>query len=65
MKRRTMTIEEIRAESDLNWIAPDEVETAGIMALVEVENMGWTKDGRGRWYTCEDANGRPAIYYKH
>ena len=62
--KRVMTIEEIRAESDLQWKAPEEVETAGVCALVDVENMGWCRDGVTRWYTFHDWEGHEAIYFK-
>lgn len=63
MKRRVMTIDEIREESTYYAMTGDD--EAGIMALVEVEDMGWCKDGVTRWYHFEDENGNPAVYYKH
>lgn len=62
MKRRVMTLDEIRAESIYFMMTEDY--SAGIMALVEVENMGYCKDGKTRWYHFTDGNGVPAIYYK-
>ena len=35
-----------------------------IYDLVEVENMGFSRDG-AKWYTFEDTKGRPCIYYKY
>ena len=63
MKRRVMTIDEIREES--TYYAMTEDKDAGIMALVDVENMGWCKDGKTRWYHFTDENGDPAVYYKY
>lgn len=62
MKRRVMTIDEIRAESV--YFAMTEDYSAGIMALVDVENMGYCNDGVTRWYYFTDENGHPAVYYK-
>jgi len=62
MKRRVMTIDEIRAESV--YFAMTEDYSAGIMALVDVENMGYCNDGTTRWYHFTDVNGNPAVYYK-
>lgn len=42
----------------------EDVDSLGIMALVDVENMGWCKDGVSRWYTF-DLDGEPCIYFKH
>lgn len=43
MKLRVMTIDEIREESI--YFAETEDMSAGICALVDVENMGFCKDG--------------------
>ena len=63
IKRRRMTLDEIRAESTYFAMTGDL--TAGVCALVEVENMGFCKDGETRWYHFRDENGNPAVYYKH
>lgn len=63
MKRRKMTIDEVRAESTYFFETHDM--TAGICALVDVENMGVCKDGVTRWYHFRDENGMPAVYYKY
>ena len=63
MNRRKMTLEEIREESV--YFAMTEDMEAGICALVDVENMGWCKDGKTRWYHFTDENGKPAVYYKY
>ena len=62
MKRRKMTLEEIREES--SYFAETNDMYAGICALVEVENMGFCKHGVTRWYHFTDINGNPAVYYK-
>lgn len=62
-KRRVMTIEEIR-EISIAYLM-EEDDNLGICALVDVENMGWCKDGTTRWYTFTDDEGNPAIYFKH
>lgn len=47
MKRVRMMLEEIRAESTYYLETHDK--SAGICALVDVENMGFCKDGVTRW----------------
>ena len=63
MKYRVMTIDEVRAESD--YFQETQDYSVGICALVDVENMGFCKDGRTKWYTFYDVNGKPAIYFNH
>ena len=63
MNRRIMTLEEVRTESVYYAITGDN--TAGINALVDVENMGFCKDGVTRWYHFTDENGKPAVFFKH
>lgn len=62
-KRRKMTIDEIRAES--SYFAQTGDLNAGSCALVDVENMGFCKDGVTRWYHFIDSEGNPAVYYKY
>ena len=64
LKRVRMTIDQIRKESLLSLIDPETAKTAGICALVDVENMGWCKDGKTRWYHFTNEAGQPAVYYK-
>lgn len=63
VNRRKMTIDEIRKESTYFLLTEDY--SAGINALVDVENMGFCKDGVTRWYHFYDENGNPAVYYKY
>lgn len=63
MTRRKMSIDEIREES--TYFAETHDMAAGICALVDVENMGFCKDGVTRWYHFTDENGNPAVHYKH
>lgn len=63
MKRRVMSINEIRKESIYFQMTQDL--SAGICALVDVENMGFCKDGVTRWYHFTDEEGNPAVYYKY
>lgn len=63
MARRKMTIDEIREES--SYFAQTGDMSAGICALVDVEDMGFCKDGVTRWYHFIDAEGNPAVYYKY
>lgn len=63
MARRKMTIDEIREES--SYFAQTGDMSAGICALVDVEDMGFCKDGVTRWYHFTDAEGSPAVYYKY
>lgn len=64
MERVSMTIEQIREESTAYYMN-DCDNTMGIMALVDVENMGFCKDDVTRWYHFTNANGEPAVYYKY
>lgn len=77
MKRIVMTLAQVQtmvAKEDgystrKEWLA--DAETIGywnpnsINCLVEVENIGFCKDGLTKWYSFEDAEGRPCIYFKH
>ena len=58
-----MTLDEVRAESTYFFETHDM--TAGICALVDVENMGFCKDGVTRFYMFNDEKGNPAIYFNH
>ena len=60
MKRKYMSLAEIRAESYL-----EEKDKLGICALVDVENMGFCSDGVTRWYHFTNNNGEQCIYIKH
>ena len=62
MKRRRMTIDEVREQSTYFAMTGDM--SAGICALVDVENMGFCKDGVTRWYHFTGEDGNPAVYYK-
>ena len=63
VKRRIMSINEIRKESIYFQMTQDL--SAGICALVDVENMGFCKDNVTRWYHFTDEEGNPAVYYKY
>lgn len=63
MKRVVMTLDQIRAESTYYQETHDN--SAGVCALVDVENMGFCKDGTTRWYHFTNDDGNPAVYYKH
>ena len=63
MVRQKMTIQQIRDEYRDQYGA--EVDEMGIMALVDVENMGWCRDGKTRWYHFTNSDGQPAVYYKY
>ena len=63
MARVKMTIEQIRQESTIYLQTKDN--TLGICALVDVENMGFCKDGKTRWYHFTNDAGQPAVYYKY
>lgn len=63
MKRRVMTLDEIRNES--GYFQETHDTSVGVCALVDVENMGFCKDGVTRFYMFNDENGNPAIYFKH
>ena len=62
MNRREVTIDEVRQYAKENGI--ENADSLGIMALVDVDNMGWCKDGTTRWYTF-DIDGEPCIYFKY
>ena len=63
MARVKMTIEQIRAEAYENGI--DDAEELGIMALVDVEDMGFCRDGVTRYYLFVNNAGQDAIYYQY
>ena len=63
LKQIVEIINEIRKESIYFQMTQDW--SAGICALVDVENMGFCKDGVTRFYMFNDENGDPAIYFKH
>lgn len=63
MTRRRMTIDDIRNEQRDRY--GDETDRMGIMALVDVEDMGFCKDGTTRWYHFADMEGQPAVYFKY
>lgn len=62
MKRKVMTLDQIRAESA--YFSQTNDMEAGICALVDVENMGWCRDGVTRWYMFSAEDGTPAIFFK-
>ena len=75
MKRRVMSLDEIRRESDWwdekgNYFDYDLCRKIygyepSIYDLVDVENMDFCKDGVTRYYYFTDKDGRPAVYYKY
>lgn len=58
MKRRVVTPDEIRQYTG------DFDQTHGIMAMIDVENMGFCRDGVTRWYHFE-MDGVPCVWYRH
>ena len=64
MNRKVMTLQQVR-EMVEDGVYDPELDGVGICGLIEVENMGWCKDGCTRWYTFEDYDGEPCIYFKH
>lgn len=58
-----MSIDQIRAES--SYFQETNDMSAGICALVDVENMGFCKDGVTRYYFFINADGVPAVYFKY
>lgn len=58
MKRKVMTLDQIRAESYL-----EDADQLGIGALVDVENMGFCKDGVTKWYFFQNAKGEDCVYF--
>ena len=66
VKRVKMNIWEVRDQMrDYFASMGENVDTMGIMSLVDVEDMGWCKDGVTRWYHFTNAEGKPAVYYKY
>lgn len=66
MKRIRMTIEQIRdGQRSYFRSLGEDVDNLGICALVNVENMGFCKDGTTRWYHFTNEDGNPAVYYKY
>ena len=76
MKRIVMTIEQIQTmvakedgyDSRREWLEDAEAigygNPYGIISIVDVDNMGFCKDGVTRWYTFDDTKGRPCIYFR-
>lgn len=66
MKRKVMTLSQIREEQRSYFESMGEnVNTMGICSLVDVENMGFCKDGVTRWYHFDNVDGDPCVYYKY
>lgn len=61
MKRRVVVIDEIRQKSD--YFRETQDFSAGVCALVDIENMGFCKDGVTRWYMFQ-LDDEPVIYFK-
>jgi len=72
MKRIYMTFVQIETmvahadgyDSVTEWREDCGAEYTSIYDLVDVENMGFSRDG-AKWYAFEDTKGRPCIYYKY
>lgn len=60
---KKMTLDQIREISTYFAITNDMY--AGVCTLVDVENMGFCKDGVTRWYTFYDDEGNKCIYFKY
>ena len=58
MKRKKVTLEDVRKYTG------DYDETHGILAMIDVDDMGFCKDGVTRWYHF-DMDGVPCVYYKY
>lgn len=71
MRRKEMTIEEIREDVDVDFmvemgiLTEEEAKTAGICRLVDVENMGFVGDSDTRWYHFTNSKGEACVYYKY
>ena len=63
MARVRMTIEQIRAEAKEHGI--EDADKLGIAALVDLEDMGFCKDGVTRYYLFVNDAGQDAIYYQY
>lgn len=64
--RKKVSIDEIRESlRDEYQSRGIDVDSIGIMALVDVENMGWCKDGSTRWYHFTNESGEPCVYFKY
>lgn len=63
--RKVMTLKQIRAEcQEDSYLTEEEIRTAGICALVDVENMGFCKDGETKWYFFTNRDGEECVYFK-
>lgn len=60
---KKMTLNQIREIS--TYFATTNDMNAGVCTLVDVENMGFCKDGVTRWYTFYDDEGNKCIYFKY
>lgn len=63
MARVRMTLDEIRREAKEHGI--EDADNLGIAALVDLEDMGWCKDGVTRYYLFVNDAGQDAIYYQY
>lgn len=63
MKRKYIPIHDaIKQARECN---PDLPENSGVCACYDVENMGYCKDGKTRWYHFDDISGEPAYTLKY
>lgn len=60
---KKMTLDQIREIS--TYFAINNDMNAGVCTLVDVENMGFCKDGVTCWYTFYDDEGNKCIYFKY
>lgn len=70
MYRRLMKWEDIKkmmcdSYYGSNGFKDENGKPVGILALMDVQNFGFCKDGVTRWYTFSDNLGNPAIYFKY
>ena len=62
-KLRQVTIDEVRRDSSIFQQTKDY--KLGICALVDIENMGYCRDGITRWYIFTLSTGERVIYFKY
>lgn len=63
MARVKMTLDEIRSEAKEHGI--EDADKLGIAALVDLEDMGFCRDGVTRYYLFTNDKGQEAIYYQY
>lgn len=63
MNRKFIPLEKALKEARLAY--PEMPQNAGIACYYAIENMGFCRDGKTRWYHFESVDGEPAFTLKY